>query len=245
MQTSKDEIINIAKNALRDLYNTHKDEGILTIYIWGSITRTDFDVKNSDIDVVCVVDDLFKIENNEKFKEELGKFYSQREWGFQIIYLDELNGGIIRSRLAKVMSPQSILPSFPSWMYIIGNEYKRSDFMLNDASFKERMQSNIKGIHSYIDDIQNSSGERKIRNRKGVVKTCLQLIYNKQLMRNDYFNLNYDSLPDKADDLERPILNDLLKIKNQGLYEEKDYEPYLKKIIQFTNHIEDEILNIN
>jgi predicted nucleotidyltransferase len=177
------QIIENARQALRNLFAAHSNDCILAIYIWGSVTRSDFDPKTSDIDVVCIVDDGFSKENNEKLREELANNSPEREWGFQIIYLDELNGGAIRSRLAQAMSPQSILPSFTSWIWVCGNHYERSDFSVKDATIPERIQLNIAETRTRLAHIPSDTDYKKIRDRKGVVKACLQLIYNRQLLR--------------------------------------------------------------
>jgi predicted nucleotidyltransferase len=241
MNDSQLQIIDNAKQALRNLYGHYFNDGILAIYIWGSVTRSDFDPKTSDIDVICIVDNHFPKEENEKLREELTSTDPEREWGFQIIYLDELNGGAVRSRLAAAMSPQSILPSFPSWIWVSGNRYDRSDFSVKDASITERMKLNIAEIRSRLANIQTDTDYKKIRDRKGVVKACFQLIYNRQLLRNEYFDLDYNVLPDKADSFELPILKDLLNIKRSSLYEEESYAPYVKVISDFADAAEKEL----
>lgn len=240
MGTNQQEIEK-AKQHLQNLYEAHKAEGILAIYIWGSVTRSDFDPKTSDIDVICIVDDDFDKDNNEKYKEELTKEAPEREWGFQIIYLDELNGGLMRSRLAQAMSPQSILPSFASWVFVCGKDYSRDDFSVKDASIPERMQLNINEIRKRLSNIPTDSDYKKVRDRKGVVKACLQLIYSRQLQRHAYFDLDYNVLPQKADELEQPILNDLLRAKNEALYDELSYEPFIAPITQFADKVEKEL----
>lgn len=241
MNETQIQIIQNAMQVLQDLYAEHADEGMLAIYIWGSVTRSDFDPKTSDIDVVCIVNDDFPKEDNEKLREKLTTKSPEREWGFQIIYLDELNGGAIRSRLAGAMSPRSILPSFASWIWVCGKEYQRSDFSVTDATIPERMHLNISEIRTRLANIPTDNDYKKIRDRKGVVKACLQLIYNRQLKRNEYFALDYNILPDKADDFEAPILHDLLCIKQTNAYDEGAYAPYLKRISEFAGTVEKEL----
>lgn len=238
---TRQQIINEAKKHLENLYARHKNDGILGMYIWGSITRSDFDPATSDIDVVCIVDNELDKAGNEKLREELTANAPGREWGFQIIYLDELNGGPIRSRLAQAMSPQSILPTFPSWVYVCGNQYDRADFKVKDATIPERMKLNIHEIRTRLSNIASDSPERKVRDRKGIVKACLLLIYNRQLLRSVYFGLDYTILPQNADEEERPILNDLLKIRQEKLYGDDAFQPFVQKIMDFGDKVELEI----
>jgi predicted nucleotidyltransferase len=238
---SRAPIIRDATQALRGLYARHADKGILAIYLWGSVTRRDFDPKTSDIDVVCIVSDDFPKEHNEKLRAELTLAHPGREWGFQIMYLDELNGGVVRSRLAQAMFPQSILPSFHSWVWVCGKQYKRQDFSVTDATIPERVQLNIAEIRTRLARIPSDDDDRKIRDRKGAVKACLQLIYNRQLLRHGYFDLDYTALPGKADAVETPALRELLKIKQMGLYDEDSYRPYVRLISDFADMVEKEL----
>jgi predicted nucleotidyltransferase len=242
MTNIQQQILKEAKRHLIALYDKYKGLGIHAIYVWGSLTRNDFDPKTSDIDVICIVDDEFDKTNNEKVRDELTRYAPEYDWGFQIIYLDELNGGPIRSRLAQAMSPQSILPSFPSWIHVSGKHYGRTDFSVKDASIPERMVLNIQEIRTRLKNIPDDSTERKIRDRKGIVKACLLLIYNRQLLRNDYFDLDYNVLPGKADDAEELILTDLLDIKQLQKYSETGFTPYIPKIINFANKVEQEFI---
>ncbi|HSX32794.1 MAG TPA: nucleotidyltransferase domain-containing protein [Candidatus Saccharimonadales bacterium] len=238
---TQQQVIDEAKRHLENLYTNHKDDGILAIYIWGSVTRSDFDPATSDIDVICIVSDNFDKANNEKFREELTASAPGREWGFQIIFLDELNGGPIQSRLAQAMSPQSVLPTFPSWVFVCGNSYDRADFKVKDATIPERMKLNIGEIRTRLDNIATDTPKRKLRDRKGVVKACLLLIYNRQLLRSTYFDLDYTILPQNADEAEKSILNDLLKIKQLELYEDNSYQPFVQKITEFADMVEAEV----
>ncbi len=220
MAMDQQALVRRAKSALQQLYDNHRSAGILALYIWGSITRSDFDPATSDIDVICIVADDFALENNERFKEELTQLAPEREWGFQVIYLDELNGGAVRSRLAQAMSPQSILPSFNSWVYVCGTQFGRSDFSVADATITERMRLNIAEIRWRLASIPSDDERRKIRDRKGTVKACLLLIYNRQLNRGADFELDYNVLAERADNKEAPILQQLLVIKKQEQYDE-------------------------
>jgi predicted nucleotidyltransferase len=52
---TRQQIIGEAKRHLENLYTEYKNDGILALYIWGSVTRSDFDPETSDIDVICMV----------------------------------------------------------------------------------------------------------------------------------------------------------------------------------------------
>lgn len=236
----KDALIELAKEKLADIYERHKSNGIEAVYIWGSITRSDFDIQTSDIDVICVVSDDFPLEMNEQLRDELTQLAPEREWGFQIIYLSELNGSPLRSRLAKAMSPQSILPSFDAWVYVSGKNFKRSDFSVHDASVPERMKLNIEEIRRRLSNIPSDDDYKKVRDRKGVVKAALLLIYNRQLKRGETFDLDYSELQHHADNLEQPITQTLLEIKQNSIYDDR-FSSYISAIENFAADVEKEL----
>jgi predicted nucleotidyltransferase len=240
--SNKNELLQLARMELAAIYEKYRAKGMLAIYLWGSITRNDFDLATSDVDVLGVVSDDFPLSLNETIRDELTARVPQYEWGFQIIYLSELNGATLRSRLASAMSPQSILPSFPQWIHVGGKQFVREDFTVQDATVPERMRLNMEEIRRRLSNIPTDSDERKIRDRKGVVKACLLLVYNRQLMRHQYFDLNYDELPNKADKAESPILESLLEVKRQKLYDEAGFSPYITQITEFVVRVERELV---
>jgi predicted nucleotidyltransferase len=230
---TKDQLIEFAKQELTELFEEHKSNGILAIYIWGSITRPDFDLNTSDIDVICIVSNDFPLEVNEQLRDELSHAAPEREWGFQIIYLDELNGGPLRSRLAKAMSPQSILPTFDAWVFVCGRHFQRTDFSVKNATIPERMKLNIEEIKRRLAAIPTDDDYKKIRDRKGVIKAALLLVYNRQLNRGETFALDYNDLQNHADSTETSILATLLKVKREGLYDEDSFSTYAPAIESF------------
>ena len=237
---NKDELVQFAKLKLTELYKQHKSSGIEAIYIWGSVTRSDFDTQTSDIDVVCIVSDDFPLEMNEKLRDELTKAAPEREWGFQILYLSELNGGLLRSRLANAMSPQSILPSFNTWVFVCGKQSTRSDFSVHNATISERMKLNIEEIRRRLANIPTDDDYKKARDRKGVVKAALLLTYNRQLKRGEEFELDYNELQNHSDKLEQPILKILLQIKRKSLYDD-NFSAYISAIENFASAVEQEL----
>lgn len=237
---NKNELLELAKDKISALYTKHKSVGIEAIYIWGSIARSDFDIESSDIDIICIVNDSFPLDLNEKLRDELTESAPEREWGFQIIYLDELNGGQIRSRIAKAMSPQSILPSYPEWTHVCGRKFQRSDFSVQDASAKERMRLNIGEIKTRLSRISSDDEYRKVRDRKGIIKAALFLIHNRQLNRGEDYDLNYNELLDHSDGIEASVLSSLIKIKNDKIYDES-FSDYIEEIVSFTAQIEQEL----
>jgi hypothetical protein len=53
-------------------------------------------------------------------------------------------------------------------------------------------------------------------------------------------------LPHKADSFELPMLNGLLKVKQQSLYQEEAYEPYINSIKTFADTVEKDLaLNLD
>lgn len=205
------------------------------IYVWGSVTRSDFDPETSDIDVLCIVEEEFPKELNEVIREELSKIAPEYEWGFQIVYLSELNGGPVRSRLASAMHVASILPLFPQWIHVAGRRFSRSDFTLVDAPIDERIKENAVEIQRRYENQLTADEYRKLRDRKGIVKACLLIIYNKQVGRAGYFDLDYNVLPARATSQEKEMLDILLLTKKGNLYDSLEFDQAIDKILKFSN----------
>jgi predicted nucleotidyltransferase len=235
------EVISQAKTQLIEVIKRYESQGILAVYLWGSITRPDFDPITSDIDVVCIVKDTFPLPVNEEIREALHQATPEREWGFQIIYQSELQGAPKRSKLAIALDPANILTSFPVWIHVYGHSYRRSDFTLPDATLRERILIHTADIRRRMANIDEEIPGKTGHNRSGVVKACLHLVYFRQQLRLGEFGLDYNKLLDNADETERALLQPLLHIKNNKLYDKANFVACTPAIEEFLQRIASEL----
>jgi len=139
----KQKQINLIEDALKDIYEKYKEKGILAIYLWGSILTNDFNPKSSDIDSIAIVGKKSKIEDNKKINDLLKTRFPDVDFKLNYLYLDELNGGKIKSRLAKVICPKLLLLDFKNWKFIIGKKYFREGFKIKKINFDEAVKLNL------------------------------------------------------------------------------------------------------
>ena len=127
------------KQSLIDTYDRYKDKGIGAVYLCGSITTPDFDIKTSDIDSVGIVKDFTDIGIKDDIQKELSEWHPEVvKFGFNIAYEGELSGKFEpRSGLSKSILPRLLLLDFPNWVWVAGEQYKVSDFTDNPPAPEE------------------------------------------------------------------------------------------------------------
>ena len=101
------------ESVLLKIYSKYKNKGVLSIYLWGTVLTDDFNPTSSDIDSIAIVDNKATEKNNREINKFL-KNYSPEYNDFKLnyLYLNELNGGEIKSRLAKNIDPHLLLLDF-------------------------------------------------------------------------------------------------------------------------------------
>ncbi|MBI2629580.1 nucleotidyltransferase domain-containing protein [Candidatus Pacearchaeota archaeon] len=139
----KQKQIKLIESILKEIYEKYKDRGILSIYLWGSILTEDFNPKSSDIDSIAIVNEKSKIKDNKKINNFLKSRFPGIDFKLNYLYLDELNGGKVKSRLAKVIAPNLLLLDFKTWRLVTGKNYSREDFKLKKIDFDKAVRLNL------------------------------------------------------------------------------------------------------
>jgi predicted nucleotidyltransferase len=95
METTRSKHLSIAKRALKNLYLELKGEGLLSIYLWGSILRDEYKPGISDVDALGVIDENFS-EERQGFSNSFLQEHAPELYDFRInfIRLTELNGAV-------------------------------------------------------------------------------------------------------------------------------------------------------
>lgn len=123
---------------LQDIFNRYHSSGIDAIYLWGSITTKDFNSLTSDVDSVAIVKDSTNINLENEIKKLIAESYPEiNKLGIRFLYKGELNGGKVKSFVASVINPQTLLLDLPNWELVAGKSFKPSDFSLAQPSYKE------------------------------------------------------------------------------------------------------------
>ncbi len=136
-----------AKIVIKDLYEKYKDEGILTMYIWGSILTEDFNPETSDIDTIAIVKNDFPLELELKMTEYArNKYPDLNEFTTRVIYTSELDGLETKAPLAKVIYPPLLLLEMPNWLYVVGEKFTNQDFKIKPPTYTEAIAIRLSRI---------------------------------------------------------------------------------------------------
>ncbi len=204
-----------AEALLREVYEKYKNSGVASIYLWGSVTTGDFNPETSDIDSVAIVEDSTDL----TLEDEVKKIVSASnipvsKFGFRILYKGELNGGPIKSFLARVIDPACLLLDLPYWELVAGNNFSQKDFKLKVPSFKEAISQHVKKFEGFGWLDVSKIPEKQ---HKQLMKTCARIIDLEQQERgveSDPFS--YSKIyRNSVDGQEKEITKAILENKNQ------------------------------
>lgn len=208
MTNEKKEIKEEASNLLRSIYEAFKDDGMLAIYFWGSITREDFDPTISDVDSIAIIDKTMNLEKRKEIRTWLEAHFSRRmKFGLQFYGIEELNEETPYTLLATIQPPGYLLLRFNDWIHVAGKQFTRKDFKAQDMTPEEAMQHQLAQVARNIAIFQGSEPEDPRRNGKSsvyedIIKGSLGGLYWHTVMRGNKQSLNYNTL---ATLLEKPL----------------------------------------
>lgn len=134
-----------AETLLKTIYNKYSNDGVVSIYLWGSILTKDFNEETSDIDAIAFVEDSTPLELQKTIGDELGKSDVPR-LHLNFIYLGEFNSSPIKSGLCGVIDPRLLLLDFPYWKHAAGKRLKVKDFSLKKPNHKQAIEIHLQNI---------------------------------------------------------------------------------------------------
>ena len=243
---SEGELLPSVTESLRVIYEKYAGEGLKAVYLWGSVTTTDFDIRTSDVDGIGVVGDQTDIALEEKIKYELEAQHPEVvKFGFRLVHESELSGKMKPvSPLASVILPRLLLLDMPHWTYVAGEKYEVSDFTDNPPTPAE-------GLYWRLEQMKNK-GWADIRDvEKGkeqrVSKILWRIVYLFELMSGDKGSFSYSAVCQNAGEEMTPYVHALNELKSSGYDRavfEKDlplFEDLVEKAKQFSESIQREI----
>lgn len=134
----KDSLIVSVSESLKEIYNDYLSQGMLAIYIWGSILTPDFNSESSDIDTIAIVEDGIKRQIEEKIQKRLAlKHPEVKKLGFRLLYKSEFDTGVSKGALGSIGNPALLLLDLPTWHWICGKRFTQKDFDLPVPTFAE------------------------------------------------------------------------------------------------------------
>lgn len=195
---------NLGKH-LNIFFQQYEEGGLLSVYLWGSITTGEFNVETSDINIVAVVKPNHSI-NQVSIKEKLNDYFDDfKYFGFNVIREDELKEGVGKdSSIITVIHPRILLADMEDWKLVFGNNYSIEDFTDSPPSPDELIKLELQKI--IRDQWQSSTnvGDNFVQYH---LKGIMRIIYYSQLMRNEHFPFSYVNIKKRADAEEGELID--------------------------------------
>lgn len=221
----KDAYISEAKLILTQLYNQYKDQGIVSFYLWGSITRDDWDPKISDIDTLAIVHNALDTEIASTLKQQAKDAFSRDiKFGIQLYGIEELNGQETYTTLSEYQPAGHLLLRFNDWIHVAGKDFERSDFAAQSFTPEEAQAHQIaQSLHA----LKIVSGELPVDSRRSsgmqsmvedVVKGAIGALYWEAYSEGHTQNLNYDKLHEIVRDERKELATKLVAIRKANSY---------------------------
>ncbi|MBI2068486.1 MAG: nucleotidyltransferase domain-containing protein [Candidatus Yanofskybacteria bacterium] len=222
-------IINKASFVLREIFNEYRDKGFISVYLWGSLARNDFDPIRSDVDALVIVNSDFPTDKLIVIRKFLKESAPEiRDFNINYIYIDELNGGEPQSPLAKILHPRQLLLNFYNWKYVVGKRFERTDFLLNDFTYPEAVQYIKQDLYKrFIPNINNSNFDVK-----HFTKLLLTMCHYINCQENGKYQFSHNTLLENSTAQTKELISILFKVRRSG-YALDTLKPYVPKIIKF------------
>ena len=190
---------------LEAFFKGYVKHGLLSVYLWGSITTGEFNIETSDVDIIAVVTSNHSIDQ-ASIKEKLNDCFDDfKYFGFNVIREDELKEGIGKdSSISTVIHPRILLADMKDWELVFGNNYSMEDFTDNPPSSDELIKLELqKIIRDRWENSVNVEDDFVQYHLKGIMR----IIYYSQLIRNEHFPFSYVNIKQRANDEEEKLID--------------------------------------
>jgi predicted nucleotidyltransferase len=225
-----------AEKALNELYQKHKHEGILSMYLWGSILTDDFKQRSSDIDSIAVVEDSFPIEKEQEMINFVRNSNpDMKEFFIRVLYVSELNGENPKAPLASVIDPRLLLLEMPNWDCVVGKNLTNQDFTLKPPSFAEAIKIHLAQIKEKgWDKVSLILHDKHMY----FIKTLCRIVDLLQKERGDQSPFSYSKIARVAgvsgSNLEKETIATILEVRRNNW----DYQTFLTNELIFQKFLD-------
>lgn len=219
--------------ALNNLYNKHKDNGLEAIYLWGSITTGEFNENKSDVDSIGIVSKNSTIKESDLLNEleETGI----PEFHIRLINEEDFKTGETNPEniITTVMFPTVLLFDLPNWEFVVGKEFKISDFRESPITVSDVVNERIKRI---LRDEWNHSENVKPEVVVYYLKELLRLIHLRQIDRGMNSRFSMQNITDNSDEQEKEIIEIFKELKEKK-YSHEDFLKHAETLNKFVEDI--------
>ena len=209
---------------LARVYQDYRDKGIRAIYLWGSVTRSDWRPDVSDIDAIAIVDKRIDLDErpfiNRRLRDE---FTPDLKLGLQFFGIEELNGGEAYTLLSKFQPASYLLLRFNDWVYVAGKRYTRADFAAKNftpgEAYTHQLNQAIRALKIVSGELPIDDGRHGLQSMlEDVVKGTIGALYWEAVENGHTGSLNYDHLADIVPDERKGLAATLIKIRAANSY---------------------------
>lgn len=222
------------EQALMEIFDEYKDQGLISLYLYGSILTSDYNEGESDIDSIGFASEEMSLNLEKEIQQKLCEKLNFDKFGFRLLYKSELDAGIIKGNLASFIHPQLLLLDFPHWKHVTGRDYLRSDFSLIDIDTAGAVKIRL----NHLVKIADGSYETKPGNMHILyLKVLARIIFHLQKERGHNEPFSYSSVFSHANEEEKPAAQAILDCKknkwNEAVF--KENEAIYKNFIAILN----------
>lgn len=211
----------IPEQILIETFDEYKDQGLLSLYLYGSILTKDYIEGESDIDSIGFANESMPLALENEIKNKLCEKSGFDKFGFRLLYKSELDTGIIKGNLASFIHPQLLLLDFPHWKHVAGQTFSRSDFSLVDIDAIGAVKIRL----NHLEKIEDGSYKTAPRNKHILfLKVLARIMFHLQKERGCNEPFSYSSVLSYSNEEEKPVAEAILNCKkskwSESVFEE-------------------------
>lgn len=220
---------------LNNLYEKHKDNGLMSVYLWGSITTGEFNEEKSDVDSIGIVSKDSNVKESDLLKEleETGI----PEFNIRLINEEDFINGKPNQEniITTVMYPTVLLFDLPNWEHVAGKILTITDFRDVPPTISDVVSERIKRIKK-----DNWDHSEKVKPEVIVyyLKELLRLIHLRQIDRGLDIKFSMKNIKNNANEQEREIIGIFEELKEKK-YSHEDFLKHKEALDSFVKDIFD------
>jgi hypothetical protein len=199
-----------AEQALAEIFDEYKNQGLISLYLYGSILTSDYIEGESDIDSIGFASEDMALSLENEIKNKLCEKTDFDKFGFRLLYKSELDTGIIKGNLASFIHPQLLLLDLPHWKHVVGKDFSRSDFSLADINTAGAVKIRLEHLVKIEDgSYKTAPGNSHVL----FLKVLARIIFHLQGERGCKEPFSYSSVFSHANEEEKPVAQAILDCK--------------------------------
>ncbi|HEV7424484.1 MAG TPA: hypothetical protein VGO21_04835, partial [Candidatus Paceibacterota bacterium] len=200
----------VPEQALKEVFDEYKDQGLISLYLYGSIITKDYMEGESDIDSIGFASENMPLTLENEIRNKLCEKSGFGKFGFRLLYKSELDTGTIKGNLASFIDPQLLLLDFPHWKHVAGQVFSRSDFSLTDIDAIGAVKIRLNHLARIEDGSYKTAPEDK---HILFLKVLARIIFHLQKERGCDEPFSYSSILSYSNEEERPVAQGILNCK--------------------------------